>query len=232
MKQPTCGLLLFPGMTQLDLTGPYEVFSLVPGLKVLLVATDSKPVKTEHGLVLSPDCSFDDCPQLDVLVIPGGVAVNDLLTDDRHLDFVRRQASTASWVTSVCTGALLLGAAGLLVGYRATTHWRSVSFLAEFGAIPVTDERVVVDRNRITAAGVSAGIDFALLVAAKLGGDDVAKRIQLGIEYDPAPLFHSGHPRTAPQDVVAAVEERLRPAIERRKLAVARAAANLKAMAS
>jgi cyclohexyl-isocyanide hydratase len=226
--QKTCGLVLFPGMTQLDLTGPYEVFCRLPGMRVLLVAVDSAPVRTEHGLMLSPDCTFGEAPELDVLCVPGGPGVNELMVDDRYLEFLRRAGSKAEWVTSVCTGSLVLAAAGLLKGYRATTHWRSVFFLEQLGAIGVGDERVVVDRNRITAAGVSAGIDFALLVAAKVYGEQIAQEVQLGIEYDPAPLFHAGHPRSAPSAVREAGEKKLEMAIARRAGFVERAAAKLK----
>jgi cyclohexyl-isocyanide hydratase len=216
-KQSTCGMILFPGMTQLDATGPYEVLCRVPEVRVLLLALDRNPVQTEHGMVLVPDCSFAEAPWLDVLFIPGGTSVNETLLDPRYLGFVRDAGASANWVTSVCTGALLLGAAGLLRGYRATTHWRSLAFLTEFGAIPVADERVVVDRNRITGAGVSAGIDFALLLASKLSDERTARRIQLAIEYDPAPPFNSGHPRTASAEVRSEVEQRLWSTLERRK---------------
>ena len=162
MRQ-TCGMILFPGMTQLDVTGPYEVLCRVPDLRVVLLAAERESIPTEHGMTLMPDRSFADSPPLDVLVIPGGTGINDTLNDPRHLEFASATGSRAAWVTSVCTGALLLAAAGLLRGYRATTHWRSVEFLEPFGAIPVADERVVVDRNRVTAAGVSAGIDLSLI---------------------------------------------------------------------
>jgi cyclohexyl-isocyanide hydratase len=218
--QTRCGMILYPGLTQLDLTGPYEVLCRVPGLKVILLAVDMKPVVTEHGMLLIPECTFDLAPHLDILFVPGGTSVNDLLTDDRYLGFIRSASLKATWVTSVCTGSLLLAAAGLLKGYRATTHWRSVGFLADFGAIPVADQRIVIDRNRITAAGVSAGIDFALLVAARLVGEQKAQEIQLGIEYDPQPPFNSGHPSSAPKPVRDAVEEKLQGAITRRKIAI------------
>jgi cyclohexyl-isocyanide hydratase len=220
-------MILFPGMTQLDVTGPYEVLCRVPNMNVVLLAVDRAPICTEHGMILMPECTFAEAPPLDVLVIPGGTSINDTLPDPRYLNFVSAAGSQARWVTSVCTGSLLLGAVGLLKGYRATTHWRSIEFLTAFGAIPVDDERVVVDRNRVTAAGVSAGIDFALLLAAKLAGVAMAQRIQLAIEYDPEPLFSSGHPRTAPAEVVAAAELRLMPVIERRKEVVRIAAENL-----
>jgi len=224
----TCGMLLFPGMTQLDVTGPYEVLCRVPGVRVSLLAVDREVVRTEHGMEIVPQRSFAEAGDVDVLVVPGGAGVNETLTDPRYVGFVAAAGARARWVTSVCTGALLLGAAGLLRGYRATTHWRSVEFLGAFGAIPVADERVVVDRDRVTAAGVSAGIDFALVLAGKLRGEDVAKEIQLGIEYDPAPPFACGHPRVAPAEIVAAAEKKLAAAMERRREVVRAAAGRLK----
>jgi cyclohexyl-isocyanide hydratase len=223
----TCGMILFPGMTQLDVTGPYEVLSRVPQMQVLLMGVDRQPVRTEHGMILMPDCSFAEAPKLDVLVVPGGTGINDALLDRRYLTFVEVAGSGAKWVTSVCTGALLLAASGLLGGFRATTHWRSIEFLGAFGAAPVADERVVVDRNRVTAAGASAGIDLALLLAAKICGEAAAQQIQLAIEYDPSPLFASGHPRTAPTEKVAAAKRLLVPAIERRVESVRTAAQRL-----
>ena len=159
------GLVLFEGVTQLDFTGPYEVFSRMPGAKVHLVAETRTPVKTEFGLVITPDVAFADAAPLDVLCVPGGWGVNAQLENPAMHEFLRARALNARYVTSVCTGALILGAAGLLRGYRATTHWMSLDFLERFGAIRV-DERVVIDRNRITGGGVTAGIDLALVIAA------------------------------------------------------------------
>lgn len=218
--QNTCGLVLFPDVTQLDLTGPYDILCRVPGLKVVMLGVNRDPVRTEHGLAFTPDCSFSKAPALDILLVPGGKGVNDALGDPRYIDFLRRAEAGAAWITSVCTGALLLGAAGLLRGYRATTHWRSLEFLPAFGAIPVADQRVVEDRNRITSAGVSAGIDFAFLLASKIAGEQVAQEIQLMLEYNPAPPFHSGHPTTAPAEVRQAVEQRIAGPMERRREAV------------
>jgi cyclohexyl-isocyanide hydratase len=200
------GLLLFPAMTQLDLTGPYEVFVRLPGATVHAVAKTAEPVRTERGLVLVPSVVLDECPPLDVLVVPGGPGQHYLMNDEAVLAFLRRQGQQAKYVTSVCTGALLLGAAGLLRGYRATTHWLSLPMLELFGAIPV-NERVVVDRNRVTGGGVTAGIDFGLKLAALLRGEPVAQRIQLQMEYSPAPPFASGSPATAPKEVVEAVRQ-------------------------
>lgn len=194
------GMLLFENATQLDLTSAYEVFARMPRARVSLLANTLEPVRTEWGLTITPDLSFTTAPPFDVICVPGGWGVNALLSDDALLDFLAVQGESARYVTSVCTGALLLGAAGLLRGYRATTHWMSLDLLPLFGAIPVA-ERVVRDRNRITGGGVTAGIDFALVLAAELYGESEAQRIQLAIEYDPHPPFNSGSPRTAPGDV-------------------------------
>lgn len=215
------GFLLFPGLTQLDLTGPYEVLARLPGAEIHLLWKNAEPVRTEHGLALIPTTILAACPTLDLLCVPGGPGVNELLTDAEVIGFVRRAAANARWVTSVCTGALVLGAAGLLRGRRATTHWMSRRFLADFGATPA-DERVVVDGNLITGGGVTAGIDFALRIAADVAGRDVAEAIQLGIEYDPHPPFDAGTPRTAPAGVVAAAEEQ---AADRQRYRAAQVAA-------
>lgn len=220
------GFLLFPDITQLDLTGPFEVLSMMPGAKTHLVWKDVKPLRAGSGLILQPTETFAECPQLDLICIPGGAGMNPLLTDGETLDFVRRQATGARYVTSVCTGALVLGAAGLLQGKRAATHWMSMEFLAAFGAIPV-HERVVVDGNVITGGGVTAGIDFGLRVVAEIAGEDVAKRIQLAIEYDPQPPFRSGHPRDAHPDLVQKVTEGVAARQAERRRQVERAAATL-----
>ncbi|HUD88912.1 MAG TPA: DJ-1/PfpI family protein [Xanthobacteraceae bacterium] len=198
------GLLLFPGMTQIDFAGPYDVFARLPDTIVHVVAKTADPVRTERGLVLVPTVTCEACPQLDVLVVPGGPGQQQLMDDEEVLAFLRRQAQQAKYVTSVCTGALVLGAAGLLKGYRATTHWLSLPLIALFGAIAV-DERVVIDGNRMTGGGCTAGIDFALRLAAMLRGETVAQQIQLQLEYNPDPPFRSGSPATAPADLVATV---------------------------
>lgn len=220
------GLLLFPDITQLDLTGPYEVFTKIPGAEVRLVWKSLEPVRAGGGMRLLPDTTFDACPQLDLICIPGGAGMNPLLTDAETLAFIRRQAAGARFVTSVCTGALVLGAAGLLKGRRATTHWMSHGMLAAFGAIPVA-ERVVVDGRIVTGGGVTAGIDFGLRIAALVAGEDVAKAIQLGLEYDPAPPFSAGHPRSADAALVAAAEAAAAPRQAQRQAAVDAAAAAL-----
>jgi cyclohexyl-isocyanide hydratase len=198
------GFLVFPKITQLDLTGPFEVFSQLSDARLHLVWKTREPVTAGSGLVLTPTTTFAACPQLDVLCVPGGAGVNALLTDGETLAFLRRQAAGARYVTSVCTGALVLGAAGLLKGKRAATHWMSMEFLAAFGAIPV-EERVVVDGNVVTGGGVTAGIDFALKLAAEIAGEEAAKAIELGIEYDPHPPFASGHPCSAAPALVEKV---------------------------
>jgi len=209
------GLLVFPKVQQLDLTGPYEVFATWPGGRVQLVAKTLEPVNAATGLVLKPDASFDNCPQLDVLCIPGGPGVNALMADEPTIAFIKLQAERARFVTSVCTGALVLGAAGLLRGKRATTHWASHHLLASLGAIPV-HARVVRDGNLMTGGGVTAGIDFALTLIAELAGRDVAEAIALSLEYAPAPPFDAGSPETAPAAVVEALRKRMGPILEER----------------
>lgn len=222
----TVGMLLFPGMTQLDLTGPYEVFCRMPDTSVSLVAASSAPVRTEWGLTITPDRTFADANAYDILCVPGGWGVNEQLENEQMLAFLRAHESRARYITSVCSGALILGAAGLLKGYRATTHWMSQSMLPMLGAHPV-DQRVVVDRDRITGGGVTAGIDFGLVVAAELFGASVAQEIQLAIEYQPAPPYDSGLPSTAPEAVRAAVLRRSEASLAARQAIVRRAASPL-----
>jgi cyclohexyl-isocyanide hydratase len=202
------GLVLYPRLTQLDLTGPFEVLHRLPDAKVHLVWKDTQPVYSDSGLGLLPTMTFAECPPLDVVFVPGGHGQVALMTDPVVLDFLRQHGRTARYVTSVCTGALVLGAAGLLDGYNAATHWAFTELLPAFGACHVPG-RVVVDRNRITGGGVTAGIDFALRLVAELAGEDLAKAIQLGLEYDPAPPFRSGHPDVADPALVAQVRARL-----------------------
>lgn len=202
------GILVFPGVQQLDLTGPYEVFATLPGAKVHLIWKDRAPITSATGFVLGPTMTFDECPKLDVICVPGGGGVNALLQDAEALEFLQAQAKHARYVTSVCTGSLVLGAAGLLKGRKATTHWFSHDFLARFGAIPVHG-RVVRDGNIITAGGVTAGIDFGLAVVAELVGKEQAQAIQLALEYAPQPPFNAGTPDDAPADVLASVKDRL-----------------------
>jgi cyclohexyl-isocyanide hydratase len=217
------GLILFEGVTQLDFTGPYEVFSRMPGAKVHLVAETAAPVRTEFGLTVSPDTTFAVAPPLNVICVPGGWGVNAQLENPAIAKFLASRAPTARYVTSVCSGALLLGAAGLLDGYRATTHWMSVGFLPRFGATHV-DQRVVIDRNRITGGGVTAGIDLALVIAAQLYGDATSQAIQLAIEYQPAPPFNSGSPHSAPADIRERVLAAARHGLDARRSAIERIA--------
>jgi cyclohexyl-isocyanide hydratase len=220
------GLLLFPRLTQLDLTGPLQVFSSVPGANVHLIWKRIEPVPSDSVLTLMPTVSFADCPQLDVICVPGGSGTDDLVNDAETLDFLRAQAKGAKYVTSVCTGSLVLGAAGLLDGYRAATHWSAMDYLSLFGATP-TKTRVCVDRNRITGGGVTAGIDFALTLVSILASRQIAEAIQLRLEYNPAPPFNAGSPDSAPPEILALLKDRIARSKQPREDAVNRAAARL-----
>ncbi|KAK9368915.1 class I glutamine amidotransferase-like protein [Lipomyces kononenkoae] len=202
------GLVLFPKLTQLDLTGPVEVFGRMPDVEVILLWKTLEPVPSDRGMCILPTSTFDECHSLDIICVPGGPGQIPLMEDEDTLQFLRRIAPSCKFVTSVCTGSLVLGAAGLLDGYHATSHWSSIDQLSLLGAIPVS-HRVVRDRNRITGAGVTSGIDFALTVVAELVGADVAQEIQLQLEYDPSPPFYSGSPRSAPQTILAITREKL-----------------------
>ncbi|KWK69723.1 dimethylglycine dehydrogenase [Burkholderia ubonensis] len=218
------GFLVFPGVQQLDLTGPHDVLASLPDAAAHLVWKTREPVASSSGLALTPGHTFADCPPLDVICIPGGTGITDLLSDRETIDFVRERSAAARYVTSVCTGALLLGAAGLLRGRRATTHWAFHALLEPLGAVPVR-ERVVRDGNLITGGGVTAGIDFALTIAAELAGDEEAQAIQLELEYAPAPPFDAGSPDTAPAGVVTRVRERSAANLARRRQAIEQAVA-------
>ncbi len=196
------GFLVFPKVQQLDLTGPYEVFASVPDAQVRLIWKDRTPIISATGLVLVPDTTFTEAPPLDVICVPGGAGVNALMEDEVVLAFLRRQGEGARFVTSVCTGALVLAAAGLLFGRRATTHWASHDLLAPLDVIP-EEGRVVVDGRFISGGGVTAGIDMALTVVAELLGRAQAEAIQLLLEYAPAPPFDAGRPDSAPPEVLA-----------------------------
>ncbi|OCR26426.1 dimethylglycine dehydrogenase [Pseudomonas syringae] len=217
------GLLVFPSVQQLDLTGPYEVFATLPDVRVHLVWKNLDPLLSSTGLALQPTQTFADCPVLDVLCIPGGKGIDVLLEDAETLAFIKRQGATVKYLTSVCTGALVLGAAGLLQGKRATTHWASHDLLEKFGAIAV-HERVVRDGNLMTGGGVTAGIDFALTLASELFDALHAQTVQLQLEYAPAPPFNAGHPDTAPAEVLALARERGRQAMAQRRAIVERVA--------
>jgi cyclohexyl-isocyanide hydratase len=222
------GFLLFPRLTQLDLTGPYEVLSRLPGARVRLLWKTPEPVRADSGLGLLPDTNLAECPQLDLLCVPGGPGVAAMMEDPEVLEFLRRQAAGARYVTSVCTGALVLGAAGLLRGKRATTHWASHDFLSALGATPV-EGRVVRDGNLFTGGGVTAGIDFALAIAAEIAGPEAAQAIQLHIEYAPAPPFDSGTPKTASPAVREETRRRASATRAEREALVGRVAAKLAA---
>jgi cyclohexyl-isocyanide hydratase len=195
-------MLAFPGMTQLDLTGPFEVFVRARELKVHIAAASRDAVRDANGLSIVPTVAFADCPQADILFVPGGPGQVALMSEEATLAFVAAQAAAARFVTSVCSGSLILAAAGLLTGYRATCHWSSLSQLAYFGCEPVA-ERVVIDRNRITGAGVTSGIDFALTLIAELFGRRRAELIQLSMEYNPKPPFEGGSPASSDRELVA-----------------------------
>ena len=202
------GMLIFPKLTQLDMTGPYEVLARLPNTKVHLIAKTLDPIVTDRGMRIMPTITIAECPPLDVIMVPGGPGQQDLMEDEVVLEFLRRQAQVVKYITSVCTGSLVLGAAGLLKGKRATSHWAALEHLKPLGATPLS-EKVVVDGNIITGAGVTSGIDFALTLAAILEGEAVAREIQLQIEYDPDPPFRVGSPRTAAPETIAAVRSRL-----------------------
>ncbi|WP_028224145.1 DJ-1/PfpI family protein [Paraburkholderia ferrariae] len=220
------GFLIFPRVQQLDLTGPYDVLASMPDTEVRLISKTRDCITSSTGLVLTPDTTYETCPQLDVLCVPGGSGVGDLIPDEETLAFLRRQAAGARYVTSVCTGALVLGAAGLLKGRRATTHWAFHELLAPLGAIAVK-ERVVRDGNVITGGGITAGIDFALTLAAELSGDEAAQALQLGLEYAPAPPFNAGSPETAPRTIVERVRAQNAESLATRTRIVQEAAARL-----
>lgn len=218
------GLLVFPKIQQLDLTGPHDVFATLPDTQVHLPWKNRDALVSATGLVLTPTCSFEECPALDVICVPGGIGIDALLEDEQTLAFIRRQAAGARYVTSVCTGALVLGAAGLLQGKRATTHWASHELLRYFGATPV-HERVVRDGNLMTGGGITAGIDFALTLVAELVSPLAAQTIQLQLEYAPAPPFDAGHPDSAPADVLRIARDKAAPGVAARRAIIERVVA-------
>jgi cyclohexyl-isocyanide hydratase len=222
-RRTQIGLLLFPKLTQLDLTGPFEVFARVQAADVHLVWKTLDPVQADSGLRLLPSRTLRDCPRLDVVCVPGGPGVDTLLADREVLTWLASTAENARFVVSVCTGSLLLGAAGLLAGRTAGSHWASRHMLAHFGATP-SDERVVVDGTIITGGGVTAGIDVALRVVAELTGQRAAEAIQLGMEYDPRPPFSAGSPQTADPRLVSEVRQAMSARLARREELVRAAA--------
>jgi cyclohexyl-isocyanide hydratase len=206
MKKLKVGMLLFPELTILDFTGPYDVFTRASCFELIILGENTQPFRAEGGLMVHPDMAIKDCPQLDIIFVPGGRGIDALLTNKTILQFLREQAIYAKYITSVCTGALVLAAAGLLHGFKATTHWRSLELLKLFG-VETVEERVVRDRNRITGGGITAGIDFGLVLTALIGGEEMAKMIQLQLEYDPAPPFRAGSPHTAGIPVLQKTKE-------------------------
>jgi cyclohexyl-isocyanide hydratase len=220
------GSLLFEGVDQIDLTGPFEVLSRIPNATYRIYGKTAEPVRDLKGLRLTPDAAIADAPQLDVLHVPGGFGQEALMEDSEVLDWISQQAAGARSIFSVCTGALLCGAAGLLRGRRATTHWASFHLLPFFGAIPV-NERVVLDGNWVFAAGVTAGIDGALRLAAELRGDEAAQAIQLYMVYAPEPPFNSGTPETAPSAILDHARQSVRGITAQREETARRAATRL-----
>jgi cyclohexyl-isocyanide hydratase len=215
------GILVFPAVQQLDLTGPYEVFASAPNVVVHLIWKNIQPLSSATGLPLSATVTFDRCPPLDVICVPGGKGIDALMEDEEVLAFLRIKAGGARFITSVCTGSLVLAAAGLLAGKKATSHWASKHLLAPFGAIP-TEGRIVTDGNIITAGGVTAGIDFGLSLLAVLINEEVAQTVQLALEYAPAPPFQAGTPETAPAAVVALARQRLAETLKNREATACR----------
>ncbi|MGC9258518.1 MAG: DJ-1/PfpI family protein [Phycisphaerae bacterium] len=220
------GALIFPGIDQLDFTGPFKVLSRLPGAEVHILWKTLEPVRDIHGLILTPTLRLADCPPLEALVIPGGPGQEEIMEDQEIIDFIRDRAKRVKIVLSVCTGALLCGAAGLLAGKAATMHWASLNLLHFFGAKPQQD-RVVISGNLITCAGVTSGIDGALAAAAKLVGEKTAKLIQLAVEYAPEPPFDCGDIRTAPRSISVPVRQQF-ARISVKRLRTARRIARLK----
>jgi cyclohexyl-isocyanide hydratase len=216
--------VLFDNVTQLDFTGPAQFLSRLPGAQMHVAAATIDPVMTDCGFAILPTTSFADCPAADLLCVPGGIGVTAALGDAALIDFVARQGAAATWVTSVCTGAFILGRAGLLTGKRATTHWGYTQLLGRFGTDYVA-QRVVTDGNIITAGGVTSGIDFALTVIAAVAGENVAKSVQLSLEYDPAPPFAGGTPVTSDPAIVAGMRSRFYDGAAQRMAAALDAAA-------
>jgi len=209
------GGLIYPDMDQCDFTGPFEALARIPNATFHTIWKDRSPVRDLRGLQLVADTTLEGAPPLDVLLVPGGYGQEALMRDEVVLSFLRRQAATARYVFSVCTGALLCGAAGLLQGKRATTHWTALEVLPYFGAIP-SEDRVVVDGKLISAGGVTSGIDGSLVLVALLRGEALAQELQLYMAYDPQPPFHAGSPRTAPADILRTVTQRAQDITARR----------------
>ena len=218
---------LYPGVTHLDFTGPHQFLSRLPGARVIAASATGEPIEADH-LTFANLTRLADIPACDVICVPGGFGCTDAMNDEAFMSQIRRLGGGAKYVTSVCTGSLILGAAGLLKGRRAACHWAWRQLLPMFGAIP-DEGRVVRDGNIFTGGGVTAGIDFALTLAAEIAGPEVAQTIQLGLEYAPAPPFNAGRPETAPPEVLEGFKARMAGLLAERQAAVERAAARLMA---
>ena len=230
MEPLSVAFLVYPNVTQLDFTGPAQVLSRLGNAEVHYVWKSREPVPTDSGFSILPTANFDDLTQADILCVPGGFGCTDVMDDQQALAWLRSVGGSAQWVTSVCTGSLILAAAGLLTGYRATSHWAWRDYLALFGAEPV-DGRVVFDRNRVTGGGVTAGIDFAFALTAAIRGEDHAKAVQLGLEYDPQPPFDSGAPARAGEALARTVRERTQQIAPDRDVRIRAAAERLSSKA-
>ncbi|MES2196221.1 MAG: DJ-1/PfpI family protein [Pseudomonadota bacterium] len=228
-KRIEIGILIYPGMTQLDVTGPFEVLARLPNVRVHLLWKRIEPVVSDVGLTVLPTTTFADCPELEVFCIGGGPGMVEIMDDDELIAFVRDKGGSARYITSVCAGCLILGAAGLLDGYKSACHWLMSDQLAAFGAIAV-DERVVIDRNRISGGGVTAGVDFGFQVASELCGEDVARQLQLMLEYQPQPPFDITV-QNAPPELISRMRVDAEPWLRKRAAAVEKAAAKLKSKA-
>ena len=228
MSEFTTGFVIFPHLTQLDFTGPLQVLHRLPGARTEIVAKTREPILSDCGMAIMPTKTFADCPQLDLLCIPGGFGVDQAIEDAATITFVREQGARAQYVTSVCTGAFILGAAGLLQHKRATTHWAYHHLLPRVGAIPV-QERVVRDGSTFTGGGVIAGIDFAFTVMHEIAGSSVAQAVQLALEYTPHPPFQAGSPALAPAEIKGVVDQRLAPRLRQFTTILERVAPRLQA---
>ncbi len=226
MTPISVAFLLFPNVTQLDLTGPAQVLSRLGNAKIDLVWKTLDPVMTDAGFAILPTATFGDISKADILCVPGGIGVTAVMMDETAMAWVRQLGGNAQWITSVCTGSLILGAAGLLDGYKATTHWAWHEHLALFGALPVK-ARTVFDRNRVTGGGVTAGIDFALSLMAAIRGEEHARIVQLALEYDPAPPFDSGSPDKAGDALMSRYAERMAALAPNRESEMQEAAVHL-----
>ena len=213
-EQIQIGFLIYPGVVQLDVMGAYQVLAFPPNANIHLICQTTDPIVSNEGLIITPTTTFDDCPQLDVICVPGGgIGQVEVMQSKETIDFLQRISKTARYITSVCTGSLVLAKANLLDGYKATCHWAFREHLAALG-VEVVTERIVIDRTRITGAGVTSGIDFALTLTSLLWGEDVAKMTQLMMEYNPQPPFDAGSPETADKSVVKSLTKLGSPLIE------------------